>query len=119
MKSIQHKLNKEELSNTKLLKNSFIAGIIGCLSWLSIFVFWIPLASIKKFGRVGSPTFLELLAIPKLYFQSLLVGLSFFVFFYLTLKYKLKDIRLIGILIYLVFYLGIIFLMFFLEFKDL
>lgn len=109
---------KEELQN-RTLRNSMIAGVIGFLSWTSIFVVWVPLASLKKFGRIGEPTPLEILRIPNLYTQSLFVGLLFFLFFYLTLKYKQKFIMWLGIILYALFYLGYLFLLFFFRFTDL
>ena len=121
MKSIQHKLNKEELSNTKLLKNSFIAGIIGFLSFLSMFVFWMPLSSFYTFGSFGRLNPFKILMMGGIYTRSLLLGLIFFLFFYLTLKYKQKSelvkvIFWIGIIGYSIFYFGYIILLFTFQF---
>ena len=124
MKSIQLKKEKKSYSKNNVLRNSSIAGVIGFLSWLLIFALWVPLASLKKFGSFGGFPPLEVLKIPKLYSQSLLSGIIFFLFFYLTLKYKEKSsfakfIMWAGIILYGLFYLGYLFLLFFFRFTDL
>ena len=125
MKSTQLKKEKKISSNiNNTIKNSIIAGIIGFLSWLSIYVFWIPLSSLYKVGYFRSRTPLEVLKIEGIYTQPLLVGLIFFLFFYLTLKCKEKSsfakfIMWTGIILYTLFYLGYLFLLFFFRFTDL
>ena len=123
MKSTQLKQKKEEIKNN-LSKNSIIAGIIGFLSWILLFVIFIPFAGLYKFGNFGQITPLNMLKVGKLYSQSFFVGLSFFLFFYLTLKHKEKSqaakiIMWAGIILYSLFYLGYLFLLFFFRFTDL
>ena len=117
---------KKTVNETKsgLLKNSIIAGIIGFLSWAGLFLVFFPLAGYFKFKETYSNELLVLLQNPKLYMQSFFVGLSFFLFFYLTLKYKEKSqaakiIMWAGIILYSLFYLGYLFLLFFFRFTDL
>lgn len=116
MKSVQVRNN--------LLKNSIIAGIIGFLSWAGLFLVFFPLASYFKFKETYFKELLILLQNPKLYIQSLFVGFLFFLFSYLTLKYKEKSqfakiIMWAGIVLYTLFYLGYLFLLFFFRFTDL
>ncbi len=120
MKSTQLKKEKknEEIKNNTL-KNSIIAGVIGFFSWLLIFVFWVPIISLVEFGYFRSLNPLQVLMIWNVYPQSLFVGLIFFLFFYLTLKYKQKVIMWLGIILYGLFYLGYLFLLFFFRFTDL
>ena|SRR3989344_4618599 len=114
------KIEKKDEVKDNVLKNSIIAGIIGFLSWLFIYVLWVPLSSLKKFGRLfGELNPLDIISNPNLYTQSLFVGLIFFLFFYLTLKYKQKFIMWLGIILYALFYLGYLFLLFFFRFTDL
>ncbi len=119
MKSTQH---KKEVGNN-LLKNSIIAGVIGFLSWLLIFVFWVPIVDLFEYGYFRSFNPLQALGIYNIYPQSLFIGILFFFFFYLTLKYKesksAKAIMWIGIILYALFYLGYLFLLFFFRFTDL
>ena len=90
MKSIQPKKNeKNEETKKDILKNSIIAGVIGFLSWLLIFLIFDPLAGLYKLGKFDMD--LSLLSESGLYIQSLFVGLLFSLFFYLTLKYKEKS----------------------------
>ena len=115
---------KKEGTNKNLLYKSFIAGIIGFLSWLFIFVFWVPLSSLYKVGYFRSHTPLEVLKIDGIYTQPLFLGLLFFLFFYFTLKYKekssfVKFIMWAGIILFTLFYLGYLFLLFFFRFTDL
>ena len=115
------KLNQPE---NNLLKNSIIAGLIGFLSWIFVFVLWVPLSSLYKFGTFRSLNPLEILKIGNIYPQSFLVGILFFLFFYLTLKHKEKSnsarvIMWAGIILYSLFYLGYLFLLFFFRFTDL
>ena len=123
MKSTQLKnVSNEDKSN--LLKNSIITGIIGFLSWAGLFLVFFPLAGYFKFKETYYNELLVLLQNPKLYIQSFFVGLSFFLFFYLTLKYKeqsksAKIIMWAGIVLYALFYLGYLFLLFFFRFTDL
>ena len=120
MKSIQlKKIEKKEYSKNNLLKNGVIAGIVGFLSWLLIFVFWVPIISLIEFGYFRSLNPLQVLKIWNIYPQSLFVGIIFFLFFYLTLKYKQKFIMWLGIILYALFYLGYLFLLFFFRFTDL
>ena len=121
MKLAQQREQKPRLSENKLLKKSVSAGVIGFFSWIFIFVIWIPLASLKKFGEIGSITPINVLRIPKLYTKSLLAGIIFFLFFYLTLKFGeksriVKIVMWLGILLYAMFYLGYVFLLFFFRF---
>lgn len=110
---------KKEKDVDYTLRNSIIAGVIGFFSWLFIFVLWVPLSSLYKVGYFRSRTPLDVLEIGGIYSQPLLVGLIFFLFFYLTLKYKQKFIMWLGIILYALFYLGYLFLLFFFRFTDL
>lgn len=119
MKSIP--LKKEQNRNT-LLKKSIIAGFMGFLSWMLIFLIFDPLAGLYKIGKFDIE--LNLLVEPQLYIQSIFIGFLFFLFFYLTLKYKEKSglakvIMWAGIILYTLFYLGYLFLLFFFRFTDL
>ena len=120
MKSTQ--LKKEDTTNI-VLKKSVIAGVVGFLSWLLIFVFWVPIISLFEFGYFRSLTPIQVLKIWDIYPQSFFVGFLFFIFFYLTLKYKesksAKFIMWLGIILYALFYLGYLFLLFFFRFTDL
>ena len=126
MKSTQvNKVKKKvEQINYKssLLKNSIIAGITGFLSWILIFILFDPLAGLFKIGYFDLDV--NLLLDFQIYFNSLVVGLIFFLFFYFTLKYKestpiAKIIMWIGIVLYSLFYMGFLFLLFFFRFTDL
>ena len=123
MKSTQLKKDKKEvLTNNNLFKNSIIASVIGFLSWLSLFILFDPLAGLYKIGKFDLD--LNLLTDYQLYLKSLFIGIIFFFFFYLTLKYKeqskfAKIIMWIGIILYALFYLGYLFLLFFFRFTDL
>ena len=121
MKSVQLKKieKKSEKVKNSTLKNSIIAGVIGFFSWLFIYVLWVPFSSLYKVGYFRSRTPLEVLKIGGIYPQSLLIGFIFFLFFYLTLKYKQKVIMWLGIILYGLFYLGYLFLLFFFRFTDL
>ena len=125
MKSTQLKKEKKDyISKNNVLKNSIIAGIIGFLSWASLFLIFIPLADYYKFGKVYTNALLLLLQNPNFYLKSLFVGIIFFLFFYITLKYKQKSnfakvIMWTGIILYSLFYLGYLFLLFFFRFTDL
>lgn len=126
MKSIQPKKNeKNEETKNDILKNSIIAGVIGFLSWLLIFVLWVPMISLFEFGYFRSLNPLQVLKIWNIYPQSLFVGFLFFIFFYVTLSYiqkKSKAAKMImwaGIVLYALFYLGYLFLLFFFRFTDL
>ena len=120
MKSTQiKKIEKKEEVKDNVLKNSIVAGVIGFFSWLFIYVLWVPLSSLYKVGYFRSRNPLEVLKIGGIYTQSLLVGIIFFLFFYLTLKYKQKFIMWLGIILYALFYLGYLFLLFFFRFTDL
>lgn len=126
MKSIQpKKIKKIEKIKNNILKNSIIAGIIGFLLWLSVFVFWVPIISLYEFGHFRSLTPLQVLKVWNVYPQSLFIGLLFFLFFYLTLKYQQKNekagkiVMWAGIILYALFYLGYLFLLFFFRFTDL
>ncbi|MBI2558131.1 hypothetical protein HYW20_02305 [Candidatus Woesearchaeota archaeon] len=125
MKSIQlKKIVKIDKIKNNLLKNSIIAGVIGFLSWASLFLIFIPLADYYKFGKVYTNALLLLLQNPNFYLKSLFVGLIFFLFFYLNLKYKEKSqfakfIMWAGVIGYTLFYLGYLFLLFFFRFTDL
>ena len=104
MKSTQHKENE-------VLRKGVIAGVVGFVSWLSIFFLWVPLVSFYDYGEFKSLNPLQVLKIFNIYPQSVLVGLIFFLFFYFTLKYKqktpvLKILMWLGIIGYLLFYLG-------------
>ena len=124
MKSIQPKKNeKNEETKKDILKNSIIAGVIGFLSWLLIFLIFDPLAGLYKLGKFDMD--LSLLSESGLYIQSLFVGFLFFIFFYVTLSHiqkKSKTAKMImwaGIVLYALFYLGYLFLLFFFRFTDL
>jgi len=124
MKSIQPKKNeKNEETKKDILKNSIIAGVIGFLSWLLIFLIFDPLAGLYKLGKFDMD--LSLLSESGLYIQSLFVGFLFFIFFYVTLSHiqkKSKAAKIImwaGIVLYALFYLGYLFLLFFFRFTDL
>src|SRR3989338_8290082 len=111
MKSIQPKKNeKNEETKKDILKNSIIAGVIGFLSWLLIFLIFDPLAGLYKLGKFDMD--LSLLSESGLYIQSLFVGFLFFIFFYVTLSHiqkKSKTAKMImwaGIVLYALFYLG-------------
>ena len=124
MKSIQPKKNeKNEETKKDILKNSIIAGVIGFLSWLLIFLIFDPLAGLYKLGKFDMD--LSLLSESGLYIQSLFVGFLFFIFFYATLSHipkKSKTAKIImwaGIVLYALFYLGYLFLLFFFRFTDL
>lgn len=124
MKSTQPKKEeKVRRSNNKILKNSVIAGIIGFISWASIFLLFFPLAGYYKFKETYTKELFYLLINPKFYFQSLFIGFLFFLFFYFTLKHKEKPaakfIMWLGIIGYALFYLGYLFLLFFFRFTDL
>ncbi len=125
MKSIQlKKETKNEKVENNIFKNSLIAGIIGFLSWASLFLVFFPLAGYFKFKETYFKELLILLQNPRLYIQSLFVGILFFIFFYLTLKYKQKSdlakwVMWVGIILYALFYLGYLFLLFFFKFTDL
>lgn len=120
MKSAQLKKEKKsEVIQNNLLKNSIIAGVMGLLSWASLFLVFFPIAGYFKFKETYFNEILLLLKNPKLYIQSLFVGLIFFFFFYLTLKHKQKFIMWLGIILYALFYLGYLFLLFFFRFMDL
>ena len=125
MKSTQpKKIVKKETDKNHLLKNSIIAGIIGFLSWLLIFIFWDPLASLYKFENLRGFKFFEVLGYFNIYKNSFFIGFLFFLFFYFTLKYKEKSsfakfIMWAGIILYTLFYLGYLFLLFFFRFTDL
>lgn len=114
--------HKKEVKNN-LLRNSIIAGVIGFLSWFSIFLIFIPLADYYKFNKIYINAILSLLINPNFYLKSIFVGLLFFFFFYLTLKNKesktAKTIMWTGIILYTLFYLGYLFLLFFFRFTDL
>ena len=113
------KIEKNEYSKSILLKNGVIAGIIGFISWIILPLLFFPLAGYYKFKETYFNELLQLLVNPKLYYQSFFVGIIFFLFFYLTLKYKQKFIMWLGIIIYALFYLGYLFLLFFFRFTDL
>ena len=100
-----------------ILKYPILLGIVGFLSWMLIFLLFDPLAGLYKIGKFDID--LSLLSELQLYFQSLFVGFIFFLFFYLTLKYKQKFIMWLGIVLYALFYLGYLFLLFFFRFTDL
>ncbi len=117
MKSTQ--LKKKEENKTNLLKKSIIAGIIGFISWSSLFLVFFPLADYYKFKKIYTNALILLLTNSKFYLQSLFIGFLFFIFFYLTLKYKQKFIMWLGIILYALFYLGYLFLLFFFRFTDL
>lgn len=122
MKSVQVK--KISTETNRLLKNSLIAGFVGFISWAGIFLVFFPLAGYFKFKETYTNELLTLLHNPKLYIQSSFVGFLFFLFFYLTLKYKEKSkfakvIMWLGIIGYSLFYLGYLFLLFFFRFTDL
>ena len=124
MKSTQLKQhNNIEKPKNNLLKNSFIAGVIGFFSWLLIFIFWVPIVDLFEYGYFRSFNPLQALSAFNIYPQSLFVGLLFFFFFYLTLKNKqsksARTIMWIGILLYALFYLGYLFLLFSFRFTDL
>ena len=124
MKSTQLKKKTFADIRNNSLKTSIIAGVIGCLSWVSLFLFFFPLAGYFKFRETYFNEIVLLLHNPKFYFQSLLVGFLFFLFFYFTLKYKEKSsfakfIMWTGIILYTLFYLGYLFLLFFFRFTDL
>gem|GEM_PF-6498092 len=125
MKSTQVKNNKLLIgSDQNLLKKSLISGIIGFLSWSFIFIFFFPLAGYYKFRETYNLELLVLLQNPNFYIKSLFVGFIFFLFFYLTLKYKeqsqlAKITMWLGIIGYTLFYLGYLFLLFFFRFTDL
>lgn len=117
-------MKSNQLRETKkyLFKKSVGLGLIGFISWLLLFIFFDPLAGLYKLGKFDLD--LNLLTNPSLYSQSLLVGIIFFLFFYLTLKYKEKSdfakvIMWVGIILYALFYLGYVFLLFFFRFTDL
>ena len=116
------KLNQPK--NNNLLKNSIIAGIIGVISWIALFFVFEPLAGLYKFRKTYYLESFMLLKNLEFYISSLVVGLLFFLFFYLTLKHKEKSnsakvIMWAGIILYSLFYLGYIFLLFFFRFTDL
>ena len=123
MKSTQLKKENESVKiKNNILKNSLTAGIIGFLSWLAIYVFWVPIISFIEFGYFRSLDPLQVLKIWNIYPQSLFVGIIFFLFFYLTLKYKeqskaAKIIMWIGIILYALFYLGYLFLLFIKDYR--
>ena len=122
MKSIQ--LKKQTSNKNNLVRKSFIAGIVGLFSWASLFLIFFPLAGYYKFKETYYNELLSLLQNSKFYLQSLFVGFLFFLFFYLTLKYKEKSkyakiIMWVGIILYALFYLGYLFLLFFFRFTDL
>ena len=125
MKSIQTKKVKKEAIKDKTFKKSLIAGIIGFLSWASIFLLFIPFADYYKFNKVYTNALLSLLKNPNLYIKLLFIGLLFFLFFYLTLNYKHKNekagkiVMWTGIVLYAICYLGYLFLLFFFRFTDL
>ena len=78
MKSIQPKKVKKEAIKDKTLKKSLVAGIIGFLSWVSLFLIFFPLSGYYKFKETYFKELLILLQNPRLYIQSLFVGLLFF-----------------------------------------
>ena len=117
-------MKSTQLKKNNILKSSIIAGIIGFLSWAAIFLVFFPLAGYFKFKETYYNELLLLLKNPKLYSQSMFVGILFFIFFYLTLKYKEKSqfakfVMWAGIILYVLFYLGYLFLLFFFRFTDL
>src|SRR3989339_697630 len=116
MKLAQQREQKSRLSETKLLKKSVIAGVIGFFSWIFIFIVFDPLAGLYKIGNFDLD--FDLLENSALYISSLLAGIIFFLFFYLTLKFGeksriVKIVMWLGILLYAMFYLGYVFLLFF------
>lgn len=119
------RLRKEGIKiKDNTLKNSIIAGVIGFISWMALFLIFFPLAGYFKFKETYFNELSLLLKNPKFYGKSLFVGLIFFLFFYLTLKYKensslAKVIMWAGIILYTLFYLGYLFSLFFFRFTDL
>jgi hypothetical protein len=114
------KSTQRNLSPNKSIIHSALLGLIGFISWILIFLFFDPLAGLYKLGKWDLD--MELLYYPKLYLQSLLVGLIFFLFFYFTLKNKesqgARMFMWTGIVIYTLFYLGYLFLLFFFRFSG-
>ena len=123
MKSTQPKKEEKIKSENKLIKNSFIASVIGVISWIALFFVFEPLAGLYKFGKSYYQETFMLLKDLNFYMSFLFVGILFFFFFYLTLKYKkLKSARVImwmGIILYALFYFGYLFLLLFFRFTDL
>ena len=125
MKSIQPKKLKKEAIKDKTLKKSLVAGIIGFLSWVSLFLIFFPLSGYYKFKETYYNELIALLKNTAFYGKSLFIGLLFFLFFYLTLKYQQKNEKAgkiamwAGIILYALFYLGYLFLLFFFRFTDL
>lgn len=118
MKSIQPK--EEE---NRITRKSLLLGFVGFISWILIFIVFDPLAGLYKIGKFDIDW--TLLNEVTLYIQSLFIGLLFFLFFYLTLKYRQKNAKAgkavmwAGIILYALFYLGYLFLLFFFRFTDL
>ena len=112
---------KSKTSNNNLIIKSLIAGIVGFLSWFMFFMVFDPLAGLYKLGKWDIKTGYILLKQPKFYIYGFLIGLAFFLFFNFTLKRKDKEptvklLMWIGIIGYSLFYLGVLFLLFFLRF---
>ena len=108
-----------KLSENLILKKSLSAGIIGFFSWLFLFIVFDPFAGLYKIGKFDID--FVLLRNFKLYLYCLLVGIIFFLFFYIILrfreKYKLVNIVMwLWIIMYALFYLGYVFLLFFFRF---
>lgn len=125
MKSTQLKKEKknEEIKNNTL-KNGIIASIIGLSSWIAIFFVFDPLAGLYKFNKTYYAETFMLLKNSKFYITSIFIVVLFFLFFYVTLKYKEKSsiakiVMWLGIILYGLFYLGYLFLLFFFRFTDL
>ena len=118
MKSIQPKKEEGEIT-----RKSLLLGFVGFISWIFIFIVFDPLAGLYKIGNFD--IHLTLLSEVTLYIQSLFIGLLFFLFFYLTIKYQQKNekagkiVMWAGIVLYALFYLGYLFLLFFFRFTDL
>lgn len=119
MKSTQLKREKKNEESNNLSKNSLIAAFAGIMSWVAIFFVFEPLAGLYKFGKTYYQETLILLKNLEFYMISVFIAILFFLFFYLTLKYKQKVIMWLGIILYALFYLGYLFLLFFFRFTDL
>lgn len=123
MKSTLLKKGKKESYKDNLIQNSLIAGITGVISWIALFFVFEPLAGLYKFGKTYYLETFMLLKNLEFYTTSIFIGILFFFFFYLTLKYKesksAKFIMWLGIVLYALFYLSYLFLLFFFRFTDL
>ena len=114
-------MKKAQVENKDLIKNSLIAGLIGFFSVIFAFTIFDGIAEFFRFGKfiIYTSIFFD----SSFYIKSIVVGLIFFLFFYLTLKYKehkiAKIIMWLGIIGYSILYLGYLFLLFFFQFKDL